>query len=68
MKPEQIQAWIQVTGLLVNTGIATFSQIRNTIKTFNKDTTEAEMDAIIDGVIHDATRRKAIAEREAAGG
>lgn len=65
MSPEQMQAWIQVTGLLVHTGIATFAQVRSTINGFHKDMTDEQMDAIVNGVIEDATRRKALAEREA---
>lgn len=66
MTPAELQAWIQVSGILINSGIATVNQIRTLIKGFRRDLSEDQMDAIVQGVIDDAKTRKAKAEAEVA--
>lgn len=66
MNPQQVQAWIAVANALIPAGVATVTQIRALIKSFHKEATPEEQDTIIQAVIDDAQRRKALAEEELA--
>lgn len=59
---------IQILGALVQAGLATEQQIADAIRAHaGQVLTDDELNAIIDGVTQDATRRKALADADAAG-
>jgi hypothetical protein len=66
MTPDQILIWVQAGRLLVGAGVATVEDIKAWVASKHGQTmTEADMDAILDAVIADATRRKALADADA---
>ncbi len=67
MTPDQILAWIQIAQVALQAGIATEQQIAAWFKSVHgTQMTDAEMDTILDGVIADAQKRKALADAEVA--
>lgn len=61
-----INGYVQVAQVLIGAGLATWEQIRDFIRRVRPEVTDAELDAVIQGVIADAQRRKALAESDLA--
>lgn len=64
---QEILAWIQLSQQLATLGIDAANGIKNAIKAFRPGATDEELNAIVQGVINDATRRKLLAESDARG-
>jgi hypothetical protein len=62
MNPEQIEAAITAGSALV---LQVVNGIRGVIAAMNPEAGDAELDAIIEGVIANSRRRKALAEQDA---
>lgn len=62
-----IVAWVQLAQQLAVLGINAASGIKNAVKALQPTVTDAELNAIIQATKDDASRRKALAEADAAG-
>jgi phage FluMu protein gp41 len=66
MNPAVITSWIQVGSILVTAGIATVGQVKAMIAAHHGVAmTDADLNAIEQGVVDDARRRKALADADA---
>jgi hypothetical protein len=63
----EIDVWIQIGTLLLNAGLVISGGIQSLIHSVHPGATEGQLNAILDGIIADATVRKARADAEAAG-
>lgn len=68
MTIQQLLAWVNVVQILVPAGIATEQQIAAFIKSLHPGLSDAGLNAILDLLIASASRHKATAEKDAAGG
>lgn len=62
-----IVAWVQLAQQLAVLGINAANGIKNAVKALQPDVTDSELNAIIQATKDDASRRKALAEADAAG-
>jgi DNA-binding transcriptional regulator/RsmH inhibitor MraZ len=67
LNPQAILAWVELSQKLATLGIDATSRIRASISAMHPDADDAELDEAIRVVIDDATRRKALAERDSRG-
>lgn len=64
---QTIVAWVQLAQQLAVLGINAATGIKNAVKALQPNVTDAELNAIIAATKDDASRRKALAEADAAG-
>lgn len=57
MTPEQLQNWIAVAAALANVLGVSLEKIRNFVRV-NGNATDAELDAVLQGIADDAARRE----------
>jgi len=62
-----IVAWVQLAQQLAVLGINAATGIKNAVKALQPDVTNEELDAIVRATQDDASRRKVLAENDAAG-
>lgn len=68
MDATTIQTWITVGSLLVSAGIATVGQVKKMVAAHHGvELTDEELNAIAQGIIDDAKRRKELADADASG-
>lgn len=67
VNPQVVIAWVRLAQELSLLGINAAVGIKNAVKAMNPKTTPEELDAIIRATQDDASRRKALAEADAAG-
>lgn len=67
VKQQSIIAWVQLSQQLALLGINAAAGIRNAVKAMQPDVTDEQLNAIVQSVIDDATRRKQLAQADAAG-
>lgn len=67
VNPQVVIAWVRLAQELSLLGINAANGIKNAVKAMNPKTTPAELDAIVRATQDDASRRKALAEADAAG-
>ena len=64
---QSILAWVQLSQQLAVLGINAAAGIRNAIRAMQPDVSDEQLNAIVQNVIEDATRRKLLAESDARG-
>lgn len=64
---QTIVAWVQLAQQLAVLGINAANGIKKAVQALQPDVTDAELNAIIEATKDDASRRKALAEADAAG-
>lgn len=64
MDPNQIQAWIMAASVLVNTGTVAWDTVSGWIHSSHGGMTDAELNAILEGVKADADRRAEMARKD----
>jgi len=67
MNPQTILAWMQLAQTLAAAGVDATHRIKAAMSAVHTDATDAELDAAVQAVVDDATRRKALAESDARG-
>ena len=66
MDSTQLIQTVQILGALIQAGIATEHAIADAIRAHRGDLTDEELNAIVDGIMTDAARRKALADADVA--
>lgn len=64
---QEVVAWVQLAQQLAVLGINAATGIKNAVKALNPNVDNATLDAIVQATMDDASRRKALAENDAAG-
>ena len=64
MNLAQALAWVQAGQVLVSAGVATYANIRTWIAAQHQGLSDADLNAILDGIAAGATRHKALADAD----
>lgn len=66
MDEQKIQQWIGAFAALVSGGFATVRQVKAIIALLSPEMSDDEMNAVIEGIIANSTRRQQLAKDDAA--
>jgi len=65
MTSQALEAWLQAGMLLYSFGGVALAKIKDAIHAAHPEATEAQLNALLEAIKEDATRRKALADADA---